>query len=180
MSDLQLLQIAREDYIHLSYEAQTALDLEITRRNLLPDNDKANLYQAPDFINLNQLPKDTLAFILEQKEKGQPDIYIIGGLLERNYDEDTATQLVNEIPSYIQKRLKEMSQLILSSVLFFTAGLSIKMLPLSKESHLAIIILADVFMGGGVIGIFHGYLNKKRFSKMLKYPNKEESSLHNI
>lgn len=169
MTNQQLLQIADEDFNHLTSEAKSALLAELETRKINPTDSENSLpFTFTPHIPLSQLPKDTLAFILEQKEKGQPSIYIIGGLLERGYEEEAAVQLLNELPSYIQNKIKDMSNFILTGVLLFTAGFSIKMLPLSKESHLAIIILANVLLGVGIIRFFHGFLNKKRFTLIYK------------
>ena len=178
MTNQQLLQIADEDFNHLTSEARSALISELETRKIHRTSTENILpLSLTTILSLSQLPKDTLAYILEQKEKGQPSIYIIGGLLERGYEEETAVQLMSELPSYIQNKIKEMGNFILTGVLLFTAGLSIKMLPLSKESHLAIIILANVLLGVGLIRFFHGILNKKRFTLINKNILSEKSTL---
>lgn len=177
MTNQQLLLIADEDFNHLIPEAKSALltELETRKINRRSSENSISLSIIPH-LTLSQLPKDNLAYILEQKEKGQPTIYIIGGLLERGYEEEIAVQLLNELQSYIQIKIKEMGNFILTGVLLFTAGLSIKMLPLSKESHLAIIILANVLLGLGIIRFFHGFLNKKRFTLINKNILTEKST----
>lgn len=178
MTNQQLLQIADEDYNHLTTEAKSALLSELETRNISPNSSDNSLpLSLITPLTLSQLPKDTLAYILEQKEKGQPSIYIIGGLIERGYEEEVAMQLLKELPPFIQNKIKEMGNFILTGVLLLTAGLSIKMLPLSKESHLAIIILANVLLGVGIIRFFHGYLNKKRFHLINKNILAEKSTL---
>jgi hypothetical protein len=177
MTNQQLLQIAEEDFNHLTSEAKSALHAELEKRKINPTNSENSMpFFLTTLISLSQLPKDTLAYILEQKEKGQPSIFIIGGLLERGYEEETAVQLMNELPNYIQNKIKETSNFILTGILLFTAGISIKMLPLSKESHLAIIILANVLLGLGTIRLFHGFLNKKRFTIIIKNILAEKST----
>lgn len=177
MTNQQLLQIAEEDFNHLTSEAKSALHAELEKRKINPTNSENSIpFLLTTLISLSQLPKDTLAYILEQKEKGQPSIFIIGGLLERGYEEETAVQLMNELPNYIQNKIKETSNFILTGILLFTAGISIKMLPLSKESHLAIIILANVLLGLGTIRLFHGFLNKKRFTIIIKNILAEKST----
>jgi hypothetical protein len=178
MTNQQLLQIADEDYNHLTSEAKSALLSELETRNIRQNGSDNSLpLTLTTTLPLSQLSKDSLAYILEQKEKGEPSIYIIGGLLERGYEEETAVQLLKELPSFIQNKIKEMSNFILTGVLLFTAGFSIKMLPLSKESHLAIIILANVLLGIGIIRFFHGFLNKKRFTIINKNILTEKSTL---
>ena len=172
MSDQQLRRILMDDFQYLTTEAKEVLQTELERRQI-----SMNEYHNDDLDveyhqnQLTNLPKELLYFILEKKEKGASDAYVIGGLFERGIEEETAIELLKELPSYVKSCIKEMRSMMLQGFLLLISGLAIRVLPLSKESHLAIIILANVMIGFGIIRIFHSQMNKKKMEKIYKEIN---------
>ena len=133
---------------------------------LLNDPNKSDSFQKISTIKIEQINKDTLSFLIKSKEQKTDQAYLLGGLIERGFDEIDATEILNQIPSYVEKEIKKASEHKLMGTLLFISGLSVKFLPLSKESNLAIIILANVTMLLGILRYIHGFMNKKRFSKI--------------
>jgi len=169
MSDQQLRKILIEDFQHLTVEAKEMLHAEVERRQINMNEDHNEDLDVEYHQNqLSNLPKDLLHFILENKEKGASDAYVIGGLFERGIEEETAIELLKELPSYVKSCIKEMRSMMLQGFLLLISGLAIRVLPLSKESHLAIIIIANVMIGFGIIRIFHSQMNKKKMETIYK------------
>ncbi len=133
---------------------------------LLNDPNKSDSFQKISTIKIEQINKDALSFLIKSKEQKADQSYLLGGLIERGFDEIDSTEILNQIPSYVEKEIKKASEHKLMGTLLFISGLSVKFLPLSKESNLAIIILANVTMLLGVLRYIHGSLNKKRFNKI--------------
>jgi hypothetical protein len=59
-----------------------------------------------------------------------------------------------------------MSNLILTGTLQLVSGIAIIELPLNKQNHLAIFIIAYSLIILGTFRIFHGYFNKKKIFKI--------------
>ena len=168
MSDAQLLQLAAEDLEHLTPEALNIFNKELNNRNLVLSalsSDKNN--EITCNINFFSIDKDNLHFILEQKEKNKSNEIILEGLIQRGFEETNANEIINQLPLYLEEKSKKMASVLLTGVLLLVSGLAINVLPLSRGSQSVIVIIAYCLMIVGVIRILHGYLNKKRFDKML-------------
>jgi hypothetical protein len=172
MSDQQLLLIAEEDLIHLTPEALSAFWQEVKKRKILiPEKINPQIEPAYSSINIHKIERHLLQYILEKKEQHHSDAYITGGLLERGLDEDSANEIIKQIPEYISNRKNKMNQLILTGTLQLVSGIAINVLPLSREKYLAVIIISYCLIIFGTGRILHGYLNKRRFAKMIQANN---------
>ncbi len=119
-------------------------------------------------IDLNKIAPDSLQFVLKEKENNRSDGYLIGGLIERGFEYDEAEAILKQLPDFIDIQLSKSNHHLLMGILFAASGLSIKVLPLSGQSGLAITILANSLILLGLLRIIHGYVNKKRFEKIQK------------
>ncbi len=172
MSDQQLLLIADEDLVHLTPEALTAFWQEMKKRKILiPEINKPEIETTYASVNIHKIERHLLQYILEQKEHHHSDAYITGGLLERGIEEVIANEIIEQIPEYISDRKNKMNQLILTGTLQLVSGIAINVLPLSREKYLAIIIISYCLIIFGTGSILHGYLNKRRFAKMIQANN---------
>ncbi len=169
MSDAQLLQLADVDLENLTPEALEIFHEEIMKRNLeFRSAYSVNNNEIETSIKIFSLDKDSLHFITDQKEKNKTNDIILEGLIERGFDETNATEILNQLPLYLEVNSKKMAGILLTGVLLLVSGMAINVLPLSRGSQSAIVIIAYCLMIVGVIRILHGYFNKKRFDNMLK------------
>jgi len=169
MSDMALIKLATTEWHELTDEAKSILSKEIELRKL-------ELYKSDDYkeqhihttVNFKYVEKHIIQYISDQKLKNESDAYILGGLLERGIEENTAVDIINSFPIYLVERKNKMSQTILTGTLQFVSGLAIIELPLKTETQLAVIIIGYSLLILGSFRIFHGFLNKKKINKMMK------------
>jgi len=169
MTDLELIKLATIELNELTDDARLILMTEIEKRKIdLSKSDNNQEQKSYTIINFNHIEKHIIQYISEQKLKNESDAYILGGLLERGIEENTAVDIINSFPKYLEERKNKMSQTILTGTLQFVSGLAIIELPLRKESQLAVIIIGYSLLILGAFRIFHGMMNKKKITKMLK------------
>jgi len=169
MSDMALIKLATTEWHELTDEAKSILSKEIELRKLelykSDDNKEQHIHRT---VNFKHVEKHIIQYISDQKLKNESDAYILGGLLERGVEENTAVDIINSFPIYLAERKNKMSQTILTGTLQLVSGLAIIELPLRKETQLAVIIIGYSLFILGSFRIFHGFMNKKKINKMLK------------
>jgi hypothetical protein len=169
MSDAALIKLATIEWHELTDEAKLILLKELEKRKIdLTNSDDSQQEHNYSSINFKYVDKHIIQYITEQKIKNESDVYIIGGLLERGIEENTAIEIINSFPLYLEERKNKMSQTILTGTLQLVSGIAIIELPLRKETQLAVIIIGYSLLILGFFRIFHGILNKKKINKMLK------------
>ena len=94
-------------------------------------------------ILITKIAADSLQFILKEKANNKSDGYLIGGLIERGFEYNEAEALLEQLPDYIDEELAKANNHLLMGILFIAIGFSVKVLPLSGQSGLAISILAN-------------------------------------
>ncbi len=169
MSDAALIKLATLELHELTVEAKLILLKELEKRKI--DLTKPADHQQEHHntvINFKQVEKHIIQYISEQKLKNESDAYILGGLLERGIEENTAVDIIKSFPVYLEEQKNNMSQTILTGTLQFVSGLAIIELPLRKDTQLAVIIIGYSLIILGSFRIFHGFLNKKKINKMMK------------
>ena len=169
MPDAALIKLATIEFYELTDEARLILMKEIEKRKIdlynLDDNQEQ---QSKTTINFKNVEKHIIQYISDQKLKNESDAYLLGGLLERGVEENTAVDIINSFPVYLEEQKNKMSQTILTGTLQFVSGLAIIELPLRKETQLAVIIIGYSLLILGSFRIFHGFLNKRKINKMMK------------
>lgn len=169
MSDSALKKLATTELHELTDEARLMLMTEIEKRKIdLSYSDEHQEQKSNATLNFNHVEKHIIQYISEQKLKNESDAYILGGLLERGIEENTAFEIINSFPKYLEERKNKMSQTVLTGTLQFVSGIAIIELPLRKDTQLAVIIIGYSLLVLGAFRIFHGLMNKKKISKMLK------------
>ena len=169
MTDGALKKLATTELHELTTEARVILKKEIEKRKIdLSNSDEFQEQQNYLSINFNHIEKHIIQYISDQKLKNESDAYILGGLLERGIEENTAVDIINSFPKYLEERKNKMSQTILTGTLQLFSGLAIIELPLRKETQLAVIVIGYSLFILGSFRIFHGFMNKKKFNKMMK------------
>lgn len=169
MPDAALIKLATIEWHELTDEAKLILKKELEKRKIdLYNSGNAHEQHIHSTINLKHIEKHIIQYITEQKIKHESDVFIIGGLLERGIEENTAIEIINSFPLYLEERKNKMSQTILTGTLQLVSGIAIIELPLRKETQLAVIIIGYSLLILGSFRIFHGILNKKKINKMLK------------
>jgi hypothetical protein len=169
MSDMALIKLATTEWHELTDEAKSILSKEIELRKLdLYKSDDNKEQHIQTTVNFKHVEKHIIQYISEQKLNNESDAYILGGLLERGIEENTAVDIINSFPIYLAERKNKMSQTMLTGTLQLVSGLAIIELPLRKETQLAVIILGYSLFILGSFRIFHGFINKKKINKMLK------------
>lgn len=169
LSDGQLLFLYEVEKEGLTKEAIVLLKAEISKRNIDLCSHSNIDYSYKHTSHQLYSNASVFSHILENNEKGMDDSFIVGGLLERGLNEEEAQSMMNQFPVYIESRIQKSSGQILTGVVLFVSGLSISFLPLSHETQKAIYILAYTLVITGVLRLFHGYTNKRRFLKIKQH-----------
>ena len=169
MTDLELIKLATIELNELTDDARLILKKELEKRKIdltkLDENQEQQNYSTIDF---HHIEKHIIQYICDQKLKNESEAYILGGLLERGIEENMAVDIINSFPKYLEERKNKMSQTILTGTLQLVSGIAIIELPLRKETQLAVIIIGYSLLILGLFRIFHGMMNKKKITKMLK------------
>ena len=167
MTDASLIKLATIEWHELTDEAKLILMKELEKRKIdLTKSDDNQQEPNHSSINFKFVEKHIIQYITEQKIKQESDAYILGGLLERGIEENTANEIINSFPLYIEERKSKMSQTILTGTLQLVSGIAIIELPLRKETQLAVIIIGYSLLILGSFRIFHGIMNKKKIKRM--------------
>lgn len=167
MSAGQLQQLAMNEMDTLTPEAQQLLKEELKCRNIITQQEHHDGISNEPIIDFNRIEKHILHYLFQQKEKGESDAFITGGLLERGLEEEFITLLIKQFPNYIAERKNKMSQMILTGTLQLVSGIAIIELPLNKQSQLAIYIIAYSLIMLGAFRILHGYFNRRKLLKII-------------
>ena len=173
LSDEQLLHLFEHEIAELTPAARTLLTNELKNRNI--DILSRTIQQYPyeqNTIEIHQLPLETQVFISDNIEKGEDGYFLIGGLIERGLNEDSAKKIIKSLHEFYLKQHKKSTDELLRSISFFVAGLAIHSLPLNQNKHLAIIIIAYSLITIGFIKLVHELQKRKRLKKLLELSNK--------
>ena len=169
MTDAALTKLATIEFHELTHEARLILMKEIEKRKIdLTASDVNQQNESHSIINFKHIEKHIIQYISDQKLKNESNAYILGGLLERGIEENTAVDIINSFHFYLEERKNKMSQTILTGTLQLVSGLAIIELPLRKETQLAVIIIGYSLLILGAFRIFHGFMNKLKINKMMK------------
>jgi hypothetical protein len=166
-SDKQLLRILHNEIEYLTPAALTIFKAELSKRNLKIDTTESSVTNDIS-ISIEHQNKDILHFIQTSKLNNENDFYILGGLLERGIEENDALSLIDQIPKFIENNNKKNNEILLYGIAMLVSGIAINTLPLSKEKHIAVIVLANAILILGILRTFHGFLNKRKFEKIIK------------
>jgi uncharacterized membrane protein HdeD (DUF308 family) len=77
--------------------------------------------------------------------------------------------ILGKMHYYFEVMSKKNEDLIFSGLPMLVAGIAINVLPISKNQHLAIIVIAYCLMVIGVVRMLHGYSNKRRYERLGRF-----------
>lgn len=171
MSDHELIKLATDEWNTLLPAARPLLLAEIQERNLTINEDSSLIVNQQPSINYNLVDKHILQYITEQKIKGESDAFITGGLLERGLEEESINLLLQQFPNYVNSRKEKMNRMMMTSTLQWVSGIALLQLPLNRENHLAIIIIAYALLLLGILRFQHGFAGRRKLNVVEKnYP----------
>ena len=166
-TDAQLIKLANQYLNTLPESELEAFYNEVATRQLELSESIAEHQQKIDQFNFYLLPKHIIQFITDSKSTKKNNNFILNGLLERGIDENMAYIILGKMNDYFEEMSKKNADLIFSGLPMLVAGIAINVLPISKNQHLAIIVIAYCLMVVGVVRMLHGYSNKRRYERMM-------------
>ena len=166
-TDLQLIKLANQHLNTLPESEIAAFYEEVERRQLEISESISEHKKKIDQFNFNLLPKHIIQFITDSKSIQKNNNFILNGLLERGIEENMAYIVLGKMHVYFEEMSKKNEDLIFSGLPMLVAGIAINVLPISKNQHLAIIVIAYCLMVIGVVRMLHGYSNKRRYERMI-------------
>jgi len=166
-TDVQLIKLANL-YLNTLPESEIAAYYDEVERRQLELSESISEHQKKiDQFNFNLLPKHIIQFITESKSTQKSNSFLLNGLLERGIEENMAYIILGKMHNYFEIMSKKNEDLIFSGLPMLVAGIAINVLPISKNQHLAIIVIAYCLMVVGVVRMLHGYSNKRRYQGMM-------------
>ena len=174
-TDTQLAKLANQ-YLNTLPESEIAAFYDEVERRQLELSESISEHQKKiNQLNFSLLPKHIIQFITESKSNKKNNSYILNGLLERGIEENMAYVILGKMHDYFEIMSKKNEDLIFSGLPMLVAGIAINVLPISKNQHLAIIVIAYCLMVIGVARMLHGYSNKRRYERMGKSQRENEN-----
>jgi len=174
-TDAQLIKLANQ-YLNMLPESEIeAFYNEVATRQLELSESISEHQQKIEQFNFNLLPKHIIQFITDSKSNQKRNDFILNGLLERGIEENMAYVILGKMNNYFEEMSKKNEDLIFSGLPMLVAGIAINVLPISKNQHLAIIVIAYCLMVIGVVRMLHGYSNKRRYERMGKSQRENEN-----
>ncbi|MBC7535772.1 MAG: hypothetical protein H7258_08775 [Ferruginibacter sp.] len=182
MPDSELLTFAQEERYKLTAGGLAVLKEEFIRRKLDPvifEQSDA----VPDLLqkvhvsttdNADHFTAHNWSYALEQKEKGNSNAFIIGGLLENGLEEADAQLLLGQMEQRCKQRLKQAEQDKLTGGVIFISGIAVNFLPYSPTANRLAYIIAWTAIIFGALLLIKGLFNRSRFKKILKHIESEK------
>ena len=168
-TDAQLLKLANQ-YLNTLPESEIeAFYNEVVARQIELSESIAEHQEKVEQFNFYLLPKHIIQFITDSKSNQKSNDFILNGLLERGIDENMAYIILGKMYSYFEEMSQKNADLIFSGLPMLVAGIAINVLPISKNQHLAIIVIAYCLMVIGIVRMLHGYSNKRRYERLLRF-----------
>ena len=168
-TDAQLIKLANQ-YLNTLPESEIASYYdEVERRQLELSESISGHQKKIDQFNFNLLPKHIIQFITESKSNQKSNDFILNGLIERGIEENMAYLILGKMHNYFEVMSQKNADLIFSGLPMLVAGIAINVLPISKNQHLAIIVIAYCLMVVGIIRMLHGYSNKRRYDRLVRF-----------
>jgi hypothetical protein len=167
-TDLQLIKLVNQHLNTLPESEIAAFYEEVERRQLEISESISEHQKKIDQFNFNLLPKHIIQFITDSKSKQKDNGFILNGLLARGIEENIAYLILGKMHVYFEEMSRKNTDLIFSGLPMLVAGIAINVLPISKNQHLAIIVIAYCLMVIGVVRMLHGYSNKRRYERMIR------------
>ena len=174
-TDAQLIKLANQNLNTLPESEIVAFYDEVERRQLELSESINEHQKKIDQFNFNLLPKHIIQFITDSKSNQKSNSFLFNGLIERGIEENMAYIVLGKMPYYFEIMSKKNEDLIFSGLPILVAGIAINVLPISKNQHLAIIVIAYCLMVVGVVRMLHGYSNKRRYERMGKSQRENEN-----
>jgi hypothetical protein len=168
-TDAQLIKLANQ-YLNTLPESEIAAYYnEVERRQLELSESIIENQKKIDKFNFNHLPKHIIQFITDSKSNQKSNGFVLNGLIERGIEENMAYIVLGKMPYYFEIMSKKNEDLIFSGLPMLVAGIAINVLPISKNQHLAIIVIAYCLMVVGIVRMLHGYSNKRRYERLGRF-----------
>jgi len=168
-TDAQLIKLANQ-YLNTLPESEiVAFYDEVESRQLELSESITEHQKRIEQFNFNLLPKHIIQFITDSKSNQKSNSFILNGLTERGIEENTGYIILGKMHDYFDEMSQKNADLIFSGLPMFVGGIAINVLPISKNQHLAIIVIAYCLMVIGVVRMLHGYSNKRRYQRLLRF-----------
>ena len=168
-TDAQLIKLANQYLNTLPKSEIEAFYNEVATRQIELSESIAEHQKKIEQFNFYLLPKHIIQFITDSKSTKKNNNFILNGLLERGIDENMAYIILGKMHDYFEEMSKKNEDLIFSGLPMLVAGIAINVLPISKNQHLAIIVIAYCLMVIGIVRMLHGYSNKRRYERLLRF-----------
>jgi hypothetical protein len=174
-TDAQLIKLANQ-YLNTLPESEiVAFYDEVESRQLELSESITEHQKKIDQFNFNLLPKHIIQFITDSKSNQKSNSFILNGLTERGIEENTGYIILGKMYDYFDEMSQKNADLIFSGLPMLVGGIAINVLPISKNQHLAIIVIAYCLIVVGVVRMLHGYSNKRRYERMGKSQRENEN-----
>jgi hypothetical protein len=168
-TDAQLIKLANQDLNMLSESEIEAFYNEVATRQLELSVSISEHKKMIEQFNFYLLPKHIIQFVTDSKSNQKSNSFILNGLIERGIEENMAYLILGKMNNYFEEMSQKNGELIFSGLPMLVAGIAINVLPISKNQHLAIIVIAYCLIVIGVVRMLHGYSNKRRYERLLRF-----------